>query len=315
MSKLLWIVLIFAVMGFVIWLAKRRSEKIKTTKSDANGSSDDSVAPKRKMQSAEITRLFFAILGIIILAAMLFGFFLYGDLFFIFLVYSYFVDYIVQSAGVSIWIARILSIILAIPLVYIVKLVFSVEIFKKKDKRWIDGKRRMVGVGLLAVYLIVIFAVMDWVQRDFLFDPTTGKSIRCVAQDELTGEWIDSNCAWEFDPRTGTKVYDARGEIARQYRMQEIEHVKIDRLYPELDWAFFDNNGKPLYNYYETEDGNIEIYKLTTKYRPSTSNVLNPVSPEIASRYRKLVRGGKSRKIFVENDLVGMSKFFKSIYK
>ncbi|MCX6745724.1 MAG: hypothetical protein NTX00_01765 [Candidatus Parcubacteria bacterium] len=226
-------------------------------------------------------------LAILCLSLLLFLLIRYGEVLTFFLVIPW-IFHKLTNLGINEWIAWIFTIPITIFFLWGLKQSLSKQADKKKQ-----------GYIILSLLMFAYCLGMYFMQRDYAFDPKTGKPTKCYAPTPYGYEEVP--CSWKIHPIFGTTVIPANKELVTSKILIRSDYPKVEKINPTRDMAFFTPDGQPLAWYYQYPDGKIEIFPRPG-YHPQFKVVLAPVTPEIVNEIFKQLQAQESTQNIVIHD-------------
>ncbi|MDO8259962.1 MAG: hypothetical protein Q7T50_00500 [Candidatus Magasanikbacteria bacterium] len=211
-----------------------------------------------------------------IIALVIFGIWLFGDILSLLAVYPWITDKFVQI-GLNIWLARALGIgFYLILLAYVIPLIFSL---KKTNRRL--GYLKLSGI--MMGFMLVMYAA----NRDRNFD-NNGENLKCYTRTPY-GSIELSACSDSVHPIYGTKVEKMTKEIAAEMFRDKNTLPITNRITPTLNTRLFSPDGTPLVYYYQHPGGKIELFNQPG-HHPTLAVSLSPLTPATAQILNSYLR-------------------------
>ena len=213
--------------------------------------------------------------AIVLLFVIFFGFIIPSFFFFKFMsiweVFQFGVSSL-EGIGIHMWLARAIIAALIIPFIMAVKASFSL----KKSKR-------MIGRGILVLFVVAYCLTMYFGTREFYFNREDGESDYYIAWT-WDGPKISKQPG--VDPKTGKELRKMTPEDRRRLASMEETKTEVDSV-PEEEKFFDPQSGDPLKRYLRNADGSFKFFPYSVYHDPSSGKELPVVTPEIVEEHFK----------------------------
>jgi hypothetical protein len=210
-------------------------------------------------------RLGFYIIGLVVCILSIFTLIRFGTILFWVPVWSWLTNYLTDKTGLNLWLAKGLTALLIIPLIYISAMAFS---WKKR--------KRKIGIVLLCATTAIICFGLFFITQDVYFSPKNGLANKWYIVT-LQGEYKFSSTPG-FDPISGKKYEAVTPQVMEEYNLQK--QSAIYSALPE-DQYFDKKTGQPVKWYAILPDKSIEFFpspgvhpKYGTKLKPATKEIV-----------------------------------------
>jgi len=213
-------------------------------------------------------------------------------------VFSYLVGNLVD-AGFNIWLARALSILPTVLIVYGFNLCFSI---------W-SKRNRTVGVIIITTCLLLFFLGMYKATSNFNYDPNEGNPLNCYAYGMNKYEQVP--CSWKNHPQSGNPVIKDPVQIQQLIQGGQIVDKglpRIQRLTPDINSAFFSPVGQPLIWYFKHPDGRFELF-ANPGMHPQLNIPLKPITSEVAIEILSYIQDGQKNMIVSSENTRHLNEF------
>jgi len=233
-------------------------------------------------------RKFFLILVILFIVFLISWFLFWGILkfTFIFKVFDYVVQNIINVSGMSRWLAKGLVTILIIPFFWALQEIFKLRFklhFTKPKKSY-----RKLAIFVVISYIALFFLSMFFLSRGTYFGHTTGEVMKWYAETPEGIRFFDSP---GYDPKYGIKLKPVTPELMENYQKKmtglQPKRVKIKSI---ENFEFFDPiTGEPKVWYYKNKENQYEFFDRPG-FHPVYNVELKPVIPEVVQDYQRSVK-------------------------
>lgn len=247
-----------------------------------------------------------SVLLIALACLVIIGMFRLGKVFGFLLVFPWFVSKL-ENAGVNIWLARAISVPIAVLIVMCISWLFSFS----KEKRM---RGLIVGTCIYCLWFFVLFAI----QKDYNFNPLTGEPLKHYAATPYG--YVEVPAKWKVHPTFGTPVIKGTRELAISKAIEKKGLPELSRIEPTRDSVFFSPDGQPLVWYYQHPDGQIDLFPRPGVH-PQLGVQLNPITPAIVAEiFKQIEKGGdyvrtySSDKLYVPS-FEGLKKLHETLKK
>lgn len=207
----------------------------------------------------------------------------FGSLLAFLAVFPWISDKLVAATGMNMWLAKLLTVPLAIFMIAAISFLFS------RDK-----KKHNIGLAMFAGGMCLWYMAMFIMTKDLNFNPD-GTPQKCVAQN-IDGYYEDISCSFKVN-NLGFPVMPITPEIAKQVWVQKNGLPPVKRILPNKNLRFFDPNGNPLLWYYQYPDGKLEFFDQPGKHPQFPDVILSPVNPQVVQALFAYIDRGEAGKI------------------
>jgi hypothetical protein len=188
----------------------------------------------------------------------------------VFSLYSTIEKSLIQTIGISQWLAKGILLIAFIPFIILPKWFFSFRKTKRRAAR-----------AIFTLYTAGYYLAMYFLTQNIYFAHGTGEAIKYYAVTPEGYRFFDSP---GYDSKYGIKLEKVTPDIARVYEMTKGVPISSTPSNPDTMSAFFDRyTGAPATWYLQRPDGSFEFFK-NPGYHPKYGTPLKPVTPEIVEQ-------------------------------
>ena len=217
----------------------------------------------------EKRKVIIALLGLGVCILIILSIIKFGNLLAFLMVFPWIVDHLV-AAGINIWLARLITMPIAITAVLGLSMALSFSAIK-----------RNMGLAIFAISIALWSLAMFQMTKDNIFDPISGKAQQCYSVTPNGYEKV--SCAWKVHPLYGTNVLSATREMVTAQWVVDHGLPVIESIIPEKNLRFFSQDGLPLVWYYQHPNGRLELF-AQPGYHPQLNVALKPVDAEIVKK-------------------------------
>ncbi len=219
------------------------------------------------------TRIFLGLTLIAIAILLLISLLKFGSLFAFLWVFPSIAELLHDELGLNQWLSNIIAIIPAIGVMIGLNYVFSM-----------DKTKRRIGFAVAIVCYLAFCTFMYFMQSGRNFDPKTGEAQICFAEGLDGYEAVP--CNWKFHEQTGKPVIRDKEKIDKIIQSQNIRTkglTPVKTVEITNDLRFFTPEGTPLFWYYETPTGEIDVFDEPGRH-PQYNTILIPINSEIVQK-------------------------------
>lgn len=232
------------------------------------------------MMAGKSRKIIAAVMGLAVCILAIAGLILYGNLLAFLMVFPWIADRLV-TAGLDVWLARLITVPLAFVLVMSLGLALSFSRVK-----------RNAGLALFALGIMLWSLAMHRMSGDYAFDPVSGKAQKCFAQTPEGYEAV--SCAWKVHPLYGTAVVAATKEMMTARWVEQNGVPTMHSVDPDQSLRFFTPDGTALIWYYRHPDGKLDLFAQPGRH-PQFNVALKPVDADVVRQILEDADKDKSR--------------------
>jgi ribosomal protein L40E len=163
--------------------------------------------------------------------------------------------------GLNLWVARAIALVLIIPLLYLMRWMFSLRAHERR-------LGMSIFCGVAAVLCVAVFLVrpVNPEEAYYCIHPLTHKILIC----DRPGT----------DPQFGMQLFPASPMVVAMARAgKSILDPAVAKFDPE--------SGQPLFGYLQGDDGSVRLYPITQRFDPQTGRPVHALTPDVAEKIQK----------------------------
>jgi len=192
--------------------------------------------------------------------------------------YHHFVTTLSNLTGINQYLINAGVVLLMVPLYFGIRMFFS-----------LNRQRRLIGISLLAVFLILYNIGLYQLTKDVQFSFSDGRTMKWYA---LTPEGVKFYDRSGVEPGYGIQLKPVTPEVIRHLKL--IEKVEFNPVDPEKAIWFNPTTGDPQIWYYQSAGGIFEFFNKPG-YHPLTGETLKPVNKQIHLEWLEKRKKGELR--------------------
>ncbi len=241
----------------------------------------------KKLEGFGWARWAYRSIFLLVVALIVFAVFAAVKIWFIYSLYTKFIDLFSTSFGMDFWNARAFSILGTALIMLVLPWILSFLIL---------GSHRVKVILIGAVVLTFACVAIGFGAKEVFFDRDSGKAIRTYVK---TWQGYKTSSREDYDPKYGVKYQWFTPVIVKEYELwQETGKVEAPKI---VEGQYFDQlTGDPKVWYAERPNGELWLSPLPG-YDPGTKILLKPLTEEFAKnnveKIKKAIKAGQTSKV------------------